>query len=197
MSRGRDFLCYLAGPISGLTFGEGQSWRDYAAQNLPLEIRTISPLRSKEAELNRVGIIYDSYEENALTSSSGITARDRFDCTRADAVLFNFLGATKVSIGTCMELGWADLARIPIVMAIETSGNPHDHPMVRGVAGFRLNSLEEAIEVIEAILMPEGKGTPREILPPPFSPAKPHFAPEDPVAWKELFQMRYPRRRPA
>ena len=28
MKHGRDFLVYLAGPISGLTYDEAQAWRD-------------------------------------------------------------------------------------------------------------------------------------------------------------------------
>jgi nucleoside 2-deoxyribosyltransferase len=180
----RDFLVYLAGPISGLTYGEGQSWRDYAAKNLPVEIRAISPLRSKAVELSRVGKIYDAYEEHALTSTTGITTRDRFDCTRADAVLFNFLDAKTVSIGTCMELGWADALRIPIVLVIEKTGNLHDHPMVRGVAGFRVETLDQGLAILEAVLMPEGKGTTREVLPPPPGKSE-HFVDFDPVSYPD------------
>jgi nucleoside 2-deoxyribosyltransferase len=161
----RDFLVYLAGPISGLTYAGGQGWREYVAQALPQEIRAISPLRAKAQMLSRVGVIEDSYEDNPLTSTSGITTRDRQDCTRADAVLFNMLGATRVSVGTCMEFGWADAHRIPIILVMEKSGNVHDHPMVRGVTGFRVDNLDDALKILEAVLMPEGIGTPRELMP--------------------------------
>ena len=158
----RDFLVYLAGPIAGLSYDQGQDWRKHFANCLPEEIQAISPLRAKSVQLARKGIIHDSYEDNPLTSEDGITTRDRFDCTRADAVLVNFLGAKTVSIDTCMELGWADSNRIPIVLVMEPSGNLHDHPMVRSVAGFRVSSLEDAIEVLTAVLTPDGHGTPRE-----------------------------------
>ncbi len=164
--KGRDFLVYLAGPIDGLTYAEGQDWRDDFSKALPVEIRGISPLRGKSADLARVGVIRDSYEENPLTSQVGITTRDRFDCTRADAVVFNFSGAKKVSIGTCIELGWADSQRIPIILVMEKEGNVHDHPMVRAMAGFRVETLDQAAAVLEAILLPEGVGTVREIQPP-------------------------------
>lgn len=161
----RDFLVYMAGPISGLTYADGQSWRDYVAANLPQEIRAISPLRAKAQALARVGIITDSYEDNPLTSTSGITTRDRQDCTRADAVIFNMLGAKTVSVGTCIEFGWADAHRIPIILVMEKTGNLHEHPMVRGVAGYRVETLDQGIAILEAVLMPEGKGTPRIIEP--------------------------------
>lgn len=163
MSRGRDFLVYLAGPISGLTYNDGQNWRDYVAENLPQEIRAISPLRAKKDALKDVGVIQQSYAFNPLTTDSGITHRDRFDCMRADAVLFNMIGAKTVSVGTCIEFGWADATRKNIILVIEDEGNLHDHPMVRGVTGWRVNNLDEGIRLLEHILMPEGKGTPREL----------------------------------
>jgi nucleoside 2-deoxyribosyltransferase len=159
----RDFLVYLAGPISGLVYDQAQDWRDYAAANLPQEIRAISPLRAKKAELSRVGIIQDAYEGHPLTSTAGITNRDKYDCMRADAVLFYLLGAKTVSVGTCIEFGWASVARANpvIVTVIEDGGNLHEHPMVRGVTGFRVNNLDDGLKILEAVLLPEGKGTPR------------------------------------
>jgi nucleoside 2-deoxyribosyltransferase len=176
MHKGRDFLVYLAGPISGLSYADGQDWRDYVALNLPQEIRAVSPLRAKAPLLKGVGIIEQSYTTHPLTTDDGITARDRFDCMRADAVLFNLLGTQRVSVGTCMEFGWADATRKPIVLVIDDEGNPHDHPMVRGVSGWRVNSLDAGIELLEHILMPEGKGTPRELLP-PLNLLPPSFGP--------------------
>jgi len=168
---GRDFLVYLAGPIGGLTFKEGQGWRDYVARELPMEIRAMSPLRGKgQLTSLRSGVIHANgyYEDNPLTAQAGITARDRNDCMRADAVLFNLLGATSVSIGTMVEIGWADAYRKPIVLVIEDpgnvnepTGNVHEHPMIRAVSGFRVNNLDDAIAVLTAVLLPEGEGTPR------------------------------------
>jgi len=155
----RDFLVYLAGPIAGLTYDGGQSWRDYVSAHLPQEIRGISPLRGKAQRLARAGVIHDSYEDNPLASQHGLTTRDRFDCSRCDAVFMNLLGATNVTIGTMIEVGWADAFRKPLILIMEPKGNIHDHPMVRDCAGFRVDSLESGIAVCAAILMPEGVGT--------------------------------------
>ena len=38
----------------------------------------------------------------------GIVTRDRWDVAKADVVLMNLVGATQVSIGTMVELGWAE-----------------------------------------------------------------------------------------
>jgi hypothetical protein len=161
-ARGRDFLVYLAGPIAGLTYTEGQTWRDYVAATVPEEIRTISPLRGKSVRLARVGKIENSYEDNPLTAITGITTRDRFDCTRADAVLFNCLDMRGISIGTMIELGWADAARNPIILVAKSNSEVAQHPMVRGIAGYILESLDDALMVLEAVLLPEGMGTARE-----------------------------------
>jgi nucleoside 2-deoxyribosyltransferase len=164
-TNGRDFLVYLAGPIAGLTYSDGQGWREYAAANLPQEIRVISPLRAKDVRLARAGIITDSYEDNPLTSQRGITVRDRNDCLRSDLILINLLGAKTVSIGTCIEFGWADSKRTPIVLVMEPDSNLHDHPMIRDIASYRVPDLDAALKIVEAVLMPEGEGTPRELSP--------------------------------
>jgi hypothetical protein len=69
----------------------------------------------------------------------------------------------RVSIGTVMEFGWADGARKPIILVMDDVDNIHDHPMVRDVTGWRVNNLDAGLRIIEHILMPEGKGTAREI----------------------------------
>jgi hypothetical protein len=64
----------------------------------------------------------------------------------------NFLGATRVSIGTAIEFGWADSRKTPIICVMEPEGNPHDHPMIREAIGFRVATLKEALNVAIAIL---------------------------------------------
>jgi len=149
---------YLAGPITGLTYDDGQEWRDHARAVLrSYGIEAYSPLRAKEY-LRDHGVLDaggsdSSYADIALSSSSGIVTRDRMDCTTRDLVLANLTGAERVSIGTAIECGWADAARVPIVCAME-DGNVHDHAMIRGLAGFIVPTLEEAVEVAAAILLP-------------------------------------------
>lgn len=144
--------CYLAGPITGLTYGDCTDWREYAVKELAtVGIRGVSPLRAKDYLKNETNIS-SSYENIALSSSRGIMTRDRWDATRCDVVLANFLGADKPSFGTVMEIAWADLARIPVVLVIEPEKNPHDHPMVREAAGFRVATLAEGVHIVKAIL---------------------------------------------
>jgi nucleoside 2-deoxyribosyltransferase len=166
---------YLAGPISGLTYDGCVSWREYA-QKVLLEygIDGRSPMRAKEFIKEHFGNSRlpeaggSSFQGNALSTNKGITTRDRYDCTTSDVVLFNFLGAEKPSVGSCVEVGWADGARRPIVVAMEdpqyahnllnpderilVKANPHHHGIVLECAGFVVPTLEEALDIVISIL---------------------------------------------
>lgn len=151
---------YLAGPITGLTYDDGQDWREYAKTWLDAEgIDGFSPLRAKQ-HLREIGVLDNAGTTdsayiglNALSEPKGIMTRDRFDCTNRDLVLVNFVGAERVSVGTCIELGWADGARVPVVIAMEDD-NVHRHAMVNEAAGFIVPTLEEALVIAKAVLLP-------------------------------------------
>lgn len=156
MSNGRSKpKVYLAGAISGLTYAAGQDWRTFATSKLyGMGIDGYSPLRAKDY-LRSVGVIEQSYANNPLSSDRGIMTRDRFDVMTADAVLFYLLGTgSRVSVGTCIEFGWADAYRKPIVLVMEKEGNVHEHPMVREAVGFRVQTLEEGLTVLNYVLNP-------------------------------------------
>jgi|SRR5581483_1516189 len=144
---------YLAGPISGLTYEGAQDWRDYFSSKISPEIQCYSPLRGKQY-LKMRGPLEGSYDEFPLSTDTGITTRDRYDCMGADVVVFNLLGAERISIGTMIELGWADAARNPAILIMEKEGNPHEHPMLRQTTHFRVSSLDDAIALAEIILLP-------------------------------------------
>lgn len=148
---------YLAGAITGLTYDQGQDWREYATVELAKKgIQAFSPLRAKQY-LRKDGVIEDGqYDQvSPLSSDKGIVTRDRWDImSNCDMVLFNMLGLKRVSIGTCIEFGWADAFRKPGILVMEKEGNVHEHAMVRMVTGYRVESLDEAIRLLNCILNP-------------------------------------------
>ena len=151
---------YLAGPIAGLSYRESTDWRKTVAGLLYSDVIPLSPMRGKEYLDGDPSIKgdYDAVQRNrhALSTQAAITARDRFDTmVRGDAVLVNFLGAKKISLGTVIEVGWADAARKPIILVIEKEGNVHDYLMIREAAGFRTDSLEEACQIANTVLSDE------------------------------------------
>lgn len=152
-----NFLVYLAGPITGLTFDGAKDWRADARAVLKGMskgmIESLDPMRNKEY-LSKEHILGDSYP-TLMSSQRGIYGRDRFDCLRADALLVNMIGATRVSIGTVMEIAWADSMKKPIVLAMEDEGNLHDHAMLREACYWQTSSLDEAMATLVSILCPE------------------------------------------
>lgn len=148
----REYLVYLAGPITGLSYTESTDWRSKITKKLPKHVKAVSPLRGKEYLKNEDNI-KDSYERIALSSRKGITTRDRFDIMRCDLIFVNLLGATKVSIGTVMEIAWADILHKPIIVVMEEE-NIHNHAMLCEVAGFIVTDLDQALDLAKAILSP-------------------------------------------
>lgn len=140
---------YLAGPISGLDYNGATEWRNYAKQYLKDNgnIEGYSPMRGKEFLKHITEFKVTGYDENPISNNRAIMTRDRFDATRADVLLVNFLGTSRISIGTVMEIAWADLSRIPIVMVME-KGNIHEHGMILEAIGYRVDTLDEALDII-------------------------------------------------
>lgn len=148
---------YLAGPIAGLSYAGTVEWRRVVSEQLrDVGIEAFSPMRAKEYLKHVTAFAKDCTPygaANVLSSNRGIMTRDRFDATRCDLMFVYLYGAQAVSIGTVMELAWADLLRIPIVCVIEKEGNPHEHGMVLEAIGFRVPSLSDGIDITKAILL--------------------------------------------
>lgn len=145
---------YLAGPITGLSFGTCTSWRDDVSRELKTAgIVCFSPLRFKQY-LNNGQTIENSYLTHTLSMGKSINERDHFDCKTCDLILVNLIGTTKVSIGTVMEIAWGFAYRKPVVVALE-KGSVHDHAMLVESSSFIVPSLAEAVKVTKAILCHE------------------------------------------
>lgn len=119
---------YLAGPITGLTYNDARhGWRaDFAKllKNRGAEhIECFSPMREKEFLENNQCIggeaKYDSMD--GFGTPQGILTRDHNDVYTCDMMVANFLGAKRVSIGTCAEFGFAHAHRKPVIAICEKS----------------------------------------------------------------------------
>ena len=142
---------YLAGPITGLSYDGCTDWREAVIQQLEqFNIDGVSPMRHKDYLLDKTSIA-DEYHDKVLSSQRGIFARDTWDVQRTDATFVNLLGASNVSIGTVMEISWAWAARKPIVLVMEQNGNIHDHAMLREACPFRVNTIDEGVDILGAL----------------------------------------------
>lgn len=146
---------YLAGPIGNLTYDAVTGWREELTRRFAaVGIEALSPLRGK-GYLNAMSVMPSHIPDNSrpLSTARGINVRDRWDAARCDVMLVNLRGATTPSFGTVLEIGYAIGADPfkPVVLVIEPD-NIHNHAMLLECAGYIVESLEEAEEVVCAIL---------------------------------------------
>jgi len=144
---------YLAGPMLGLLVVEAVEWRRYVQSRFhDLGIDAFSPMRG-------YNISADTHLENGdptdpMHTPHGLVARDRFDVTNRDLLFVNFLGSKEISVGTVMEIAWADLARKPIVIAAEPDNIHTRHAMLSEVSSYIVPDMEEAITIAYKLLLP-------------------------------------------
>ena len=142
---------YLAGPIDGLHYKECTDWRDYSIRELRKSgIVGVSPMRAKEF-LEKHEKITDGVDSHVLITDAGITGRDMWDVRTCGMVLFNLIGAKKISVGTMIEYGWASAFNKPIATIIEKESNVHEHPMVRRLSNYRVENLDSGLAIVKAL----------------------------------------------
>ncbi len=142
---------YLAGPITGLSWGEATDWRAGVAEELAkFGLEGYSPLRGKDY-LNREKDIAPWYNDRPMSTPKGLVTRDRFDVVSSNVIIANFLTADRISIGTCMEIAWADAERIPIISVMEED-NVHIHPFIMELSGYIVPDLDEAVDITVRML---------------------------------------------
>lgn len=146
------FKVYLAGPITGLTYAEARQWRKEFSYDLPESIKCYCPLRGKNYLSSKRTLTAVATSNKPLSTSKGILSRDHFDVMTCDVLVVNFIGATRVSIGTVAEIAWAYNAKKPIVLIMDKD-NIHDHDFINEMADFTVQSLNEAKELVKTILL--------------------------------------------
>lgn len=140
-------VVYLAGPIAGLTYDEAQEWRKAATDYLNLlDVTVLNPLRVVQP-FN--GVHGNQGVEEAHFSARGMIMRDRTDVYTSDLILMNLSNAKGVSIGSCVELGWADAYRKPVVTI---STDPKPHAFIYELSSYVVPNLHEALIIVKGIL---------------------------------------------
>lgn len=144
-------LIYLAGPIGGCSYAGATCWRDEFTNMLQgYRVKCVNPMRGKETLIDEVSIDDIEYT-TPLTCAKGIYTRDRWDCLRCSLMVANLLDTKCISIGTIIEWGWANSKNTPIIMVMEEN-NIHNHVIVKGGPGFRVDTLREAVYLARDIL---------------------------------------------
>jgi len=141
---------YLSGSMAGLTYQEGTQWRDYVTNKLKDVANCLSPYRGKDFLKGQV--IKNQEYTQVMSTPKAITIRDRWDTMNADVVLVNLTNCRSFSIGTIMEIGWADAARVPIVAIIPQESEYFKHPILTQACAYIVQDLNEAINIVKVLL---------------------------------------------
>lgn len=135
-------MIYLAGPITNKD-PDALTWKT-TFHNLGNRswARIIDSARLDDVWYNRSNTD-DGLTTSQLAQQKSIVTRDRNDVANADYMVLNLLEAEAASIGSMIELGWADAHRIPVI-TIMNDTNVHNHAFVRELSGWVVSSVEEA-----------------------------------------------------
>lgn len=140
---------YLSGPISEVPLRIAQEWRTNFEREIQVldgpHIECINPMR---------------FANNTPMSEGDakyITYRDRFDVQRADLLVVNFLYQPNhwaISIGSIIEMAWADAWRKPIIMAVPAKWKSRlsSHPFINDIVTTIVYSETELIHQARAFL---------------------------------------------
>lgn len=143
---------YLSGPITGTTYQEARyGWRKDFAKLLHFDIIPLSPMRH-EGHLSEIqGPLEKEYPEALFSHPKMIVAKDLLDIEMANLFVANLKEASRVSIGTMVELGYAKKAGKTIITIMD-KGTIHDHPFVRELSDTVVKNLEDAAIIVNSLL---------------------------------------------
>ena len=142
---------YLAGPMATRTYGECTDWRDQMRELCETHIRFLSPLRGLEYFMEHEHLPLE-VDGDIMNKGAAIIAKCRMDVRRADAVVAYFPDENKrTSIGSMVEIGWADMMQKPIVVVRSKDEEAHVHPFVEHLAGWTVDSVDEAAGIVNVL----------------------------------------------
>lgn len=143
---------YLAGPILGCNGAEANDWRTYVADKLKdHNIVGISPLRCEPLVGERYGI---GTPDPRFGTPRAIAAKNKFDVRECDIILA-YLPAARPgnipSLGTLGEVFWGDAFNKQVIL-VSDDAFVNNHPVVDSAVDWKLETLDEAIDVLIGVL---------------------------------------------
>ena len=142
----------MAGPITGCTMNETQSWRDYVTARLHPNIIGVSPLRG-EPPPEKEGVYSAHDYESIIRTPKAIAAKNHYDTHNCDLVLAYLPlehNQKRPSYGTVFELGWATGVQTPTILVTD---DPMilEHPLFVAKVNWILDNFDDAIHVINTL----------------------------------------------
>lgn len=145
-------LIYLAGPITAKTISEANDWRAGVMASLSsFGVVGVSPLRCEPPRGERYSI---TNADPLFGTARAIRSKNFFDVDRCDwtlAYMPAVLNDPWPSVGTIGELSRA-YAKGKTTILVSDDVRLVQHPVMRGIAGWILPTLDDAVEVIGGVL---------------------------------------------
>lgn len=151
----REYIVYLAGPMTGITVKEAKAWRNYFTEQMPEYIKTRSPIITELENLSDESVIQSEHPNMLMGGGDAFVEMDLQDVRTADLIVFNYLGAKKISQGTLGEFHTAATLEKRRITIIEKEGNLHEHPFLRKRAGVIVETVTESVFATLRMLLPD------------------------------------------
>lgn len=139
---------YIAGKISGYSYDEVVNYFKQTADRLEkIGYETMHPMLGKSALRTEIAMKSEGYG-NPESTNHAIIERDRWMVENSDIILCDLTMANRVSIGSVMELAWAEYLHKLVIVVMENS-NIHRHAFVLEAADVIFETIEEAFVYLE------------------------------------------------
>ncbi|RLD67277.1 MAG: hypothetical protein DRI84_02875 [Bacteroidetes bacterium] len=150
----RKMKIYTAGPISGQSYDQVMKrYRDQVSSLMSIGYDVICPMTGKEYLRTELEFKAHGYDKHPVSTNRAIKKRDRWMVGKVDIVLADFTECNGiVSIGTCMEIAWADELRKHTIVIME-EGNIHQHCFIIECADIIFPNMKEAYQYLQNLSM--------------------------------------------
>ena len=143
---------YTAGPITGLSYEEVMiRYREQTSTLKAMGYTVLCPMVGKNHLKDEKSLTSEGYRHPTSTNRA-IKGRDRWMVAQSDIILVDFTDSTKASIGSCMEMAWAD-ALDKHVIAVIPEGNVHRHAFILECADVIFTEITEAYVYLENLIV--------------------------------------------
>jgi len=144
----RDFLkVYCVHPISGLSYDAVVEYYERTVELLEdIGYIVLQPMTGKMYLQNETEFKTEGYD-NPVSTNRAIKGRDKWMVKISDIVYANFVNAKDVSIGSCMEIAWAEMLGKHTVVVMGKK-NPHRHAFILECADIIFETEAEALDYL-------------------------------------------------
>jgi len=143
---------YTAGPISGQSYEQVMNrYQEQVKILRGIGYEVICPMTGKSYLRTELEFKAQGYEQHPVSTNHAIKERDRWMVGQSDIVLVDFSSCNGiVSIGSCMELAWADELKKHSIVVMDKD-NIHQHCFILECADIVFSTLIEAYSYLKKL----------------------------------------------